>query len=118
MRKEKLDRFYELIAGIDTAMFTTRRPDGHLVSRPMATQKRAEGAELWFVTPRGRAKRKELDYDRHVNLSWFKERTKEWVSAAGMARVVEERQKIRELYSGLAKQTYEGAVAKVLPAAR
>lgn len=27
-------------------------------------------------------------------------------------------QKIRELYSGLAKQTFEGAVAKVIPAAR
>ena len=27
-------------------------------------------------------------------------------------------QKIRELYSGLAKQTFEGAVAQVIPAAR
>ena len=27
-------------------------------------------------------------------------------------------QKIRELYSGLAKQTFEGAVAQVVPAAR
>ena len=31
---------------------------------------------------------------------------------------VNESQKIRELYSGLAKQTFEGAVAKVMPAAR
>lgn len=31
---------------------------------------------------------------------------------------VHESQKIRELYSGLARQTVEGAVAKVLPAAR
>ena len=28
-----------LIEKLETAMFTTRRPDGHLVSRPMATQK-------------------------------------------------------------------------------
>jgi general stress protein 26 len=31
-------------------MFTTRRPDGRLVSRPMATQKRDPIADLWFVT--------------------------------------------------------------------
>ena len=31
---------------------------------------------------------------------------------------VHESQKIRELYSGLARQTVEGAVAKVIPAAR
>ena len=31
---------------------------------------------------------------------------------------VTDAQKIRELYSGLAKQTFEGAVAKVIPTAR
>ena len=36
--EKKLTELYELIEGIEIAMFTTRRPDGHLVSRPMATQ--------------------------------------------------------------------------------
>ena len=31
---KKLDELYGLIEGIEIAMFTTRRPDGHLVSRP------------------------------------------------------------------------------------
>jgi general stress protein 26 len=35
---KKLDDLYDLIEGIEIAMFTTRRPDGHLASRPMATQ--------------------------------------------------------------------------------
>jgi len=35
---KKLDELYALIDGIEIAMFTTRRPDGQLVSRPMATQ--------------------------------------------------------------------------------
>jgi general stress protein 26 len=34
-------------------MMTTRRPDGHLESRAMANQKRADGADLWFVTAEG-----------------------------------------------------------------
>ncbi len=35
---KKLKDFYRLIEDIDTAMFTTRRRDGRLVSRPMANQ--------------------------------------------------------------------------------
>ena len=40
------------MTAIQVAMFTTRRQDGRLVSRPMATQTQAEGADLWFVTDR------------------------------------------------------------------
>src|SRR5437870_811737 len=47
---KKLDELYALIDGIEIAMFTTRRPDGQLVSRPMATQERVTGTDLWFVT--------------------------------------------------------------------
>ena len=44
---KKLDELYGLIEGIEIAMFTTRRADGHLVSRPMATQTQAEGSDLY-----------------------------------------------------------------------
>ena len=45
-----LEVLYSQIEEIEVAMMTTRRPDGHLESRAMANQKRAEGADLWFVT--------------------------------------------------------------------
>jgi general stress protein 26 len=95
MSKEKL---FDLIDDIETAMFTTRRDDGRLVSRPMATQKRAEGADLWFVTDRKSEKVDEIRNDPHVNLSYYKDRTREWVSVSGLARLVDDRKKIRELY--------------------
>ena len=38
--EKKLDDLYKLIDGIETAMLTTRRADGSLVSRAMQTQKR------------------------------------------------------------------------------
>jgi general stress protein 26 len=47
---ESLTKLFEKIDDIGVAMMTTRRGDGHLVSRAMATQKRAGGADLWFVT--------------------------------------------------------------------
>lgn len=95
MSKEKL---FDLIDELETAMFTTRRADGRLVSRPMATQKRAEGADLWFVTSRKTEKLDEIRNDPQVNLAYYKDRTREWVSVSGRARVVDDRKKVRELY--------------------
>jgi general stress protein 26 len=44
-------------------MFTTRRRDGRLVSRPMAIQTHAEGSDLWFVTDIESNKLDELRFD-------------------------------------------------------
>ena len=49
----ELQKLYSEIDDIQVAMMTTRRADGHLQSRAMATQKRASGADLWFVTIEG-----------------------------------------------------------------
>jgi general stress protein 26 len=93
-----LDELYGLIDDIEIAMFTTRRPDGRLVSRPMATQRRAEGADLWFVTDVESHKLDELEHDPNVNLAYYRDRTREWVSVSGTASVTQDRRAIRELY--------------------
>lgn len=99
MAEEKLATLYELITDIAIAMFTTRRADGRMVSRPMATQKRSEGADLWFVTARDSEKLDEIRFDPHVNLGYLNSKTMEWVSVSGKARVVDDRAKIRELWA-------------------
>ncbi|MFL5468004.1 MAG: pyridoxamine 5'-phosphate oxidase family protein [Gemmatimonadaceae bacterium] len=95
---KKIDELYDLIRGIETAMFTTRRPNGQLVSRPMATQDRIEGADLWFVTNADTHKLDDLALDPHVNLSYFRNRSGEWVSVSGIAHVSRNRNRIRQLY--------------------
>lgn len=95
---KKLDELYALIDGIEIAMFTTRRSDGHLVSRPMATQERVSGSDLWFVTDVSSNKLDELANDAHVNLSYYNVKSREWVSVAGTAQVTQDRALIRELY--------------------
>jgi general stress protein 26 len=97
MRNE-LEKFYDLIDEIKVAMMTTRRPDGHLESRAMANQKRADGADLWFVTADGTSKLRDIAGDPHVNLSYFNPGSYEWVSASGLAKVSRDRSKIAELY--------------------
>lgn len=95
----ELDKFYDMVNDIEIAMMTTRRLDGHLESRAMATQKRAAGADLWFVTLDGSGKLRDLEHDPHVNLAYYKDRTREWISVSGIASVSRDRQKIRELYA-------------------
>jgi general stress protein 26 len=94
----EMDKLYEQIDDIKIAMLTTRRADGHLTSRAMATQKRAEGADLWFVAAEGSPKLKAIEFDPHVNLAYYKDRTREWVSVSGIAILSRDREKIRELY--------------------
>ncbi len=94
----ELQKFYAAIESIETAMMVTRRHDGHLRARAMATQKRAGGADLWFVTRDGSAKLQDLEHDPHVNLSYFRDSNREWVSVSGTAIVSRDRDKIRELY--------------------
>jgi general stress protein 26 len=95
---KKIDELYDLIRGIETAMFTTRRPTGQLVSRPMATQDRIDGADLWFVTDSDTHKLDELAIDPHVNLAYFNNKSREWVSVSGVAHVSKNRNRIRQLY--------------------
>jgi general stress protein 26 len=90
---------YSQIEDIEIAMMTTRRADGHLQSRAMATQKRATGADLWFVTSDGTPKLRDLEFDQHLNLSYYKDRTREWISVSGLVTITKDRQKIHELYA-------------------
>lgn len=97
-QEKRLDELYELIANIETAMFTTRRSDERLVSRPMATQAREPIADLWFVTDIESHKLDELDHDPHVNLAYFDNDRYEWVSVSGTASISTDRELIRSLY--------------------
>jgi general stress protein 26 len=79
-----LEKLYSHVEDIEIAMMTTRRTDGHLESRAMATQKRAGGADLWFVTRADTAKLRDIAHDPHVNLAYYKDRTREWISVSGI----------------------------------
>ena len=95
---KKVDELHRLIEKIETAMFTTRRADGRLVSRPMATQKRDAIADLWFVTDIESHKLDELENDPNVNLGYLDPGSFEWVSVSGSARISTDRAQIRRLY--------------------
>jgi general stress protein 26 len=94
----ELEKLYSAIESLDTAMMVTRRADGHLRARAMANQKRAGGADLWFVTREGSAKLVDIEQDSHINLSYYRDSNREWVSVSGTAAISRDRDKVRELY--------------------
>ena len=96
--EKKLDDLYSLIEGIEVAMFTTRRADGRMVSRPMQVQKRESAADVWFVADIESHKFDELEHDDQVNLAFYNTKSREWVSVSGRALVTQDREIIHALY--------------------
>ncbi len=97
--QSEIQKLREQIEESKVAMMTTRRSDGHLVSRAMANQKAAPGADLWFVTSAETHKREELESDPHVNLAYYKEGSREWISISGLAKISRDRATIEQLYA-------------------
>ena len=96
--EKKLEQLYELIEGIEIAMMTTHAADGSLVSRPMATQTVRRGTDLWFMTNVETHKVDELIADPRVNLAYYKDGSREFVSVSGTAHVTQDKALIHELY--------------------
>ena len=96
---EKLQDLFQLIDSIEAGLLTTRRADGRLVSRPMATQLRTEAGHLWFVTDRDTHKVDELEQDPNVNVAYYRDRTREWVSVSGRARATRDQSMIDALWA-------------------
>jgi len=64
----------------------------------MQTQERETGLDLWFMTNVETHKLDDLMSDPHVNLAYYKDRSREWVSVSGLATVTTDRELVRELY--------------------
>jgi general stress protein 26 len=96
--EDPIQELKALVKDIQVAMVTTRRPDGRLVSRPMATQEEAPGADFWFVTLRDADKVTDVAFDPNINLAFYKDRTTEWVSVSGKGVLTDDRARIHRLY--------------------
>ena len=91
----------QLIDDIQFAMLTTAEPDGSLRSRPMAThQDHGKGFDgvLWFFTQAESGKTDEVKRDQHVNLSYASPEQSKYVSVTGIATLVRDQVKAKELW--------------------
>jgi len=94
-----VSKLVEKIKDIKIAMMTTVENGQELHSRPMYTSKPEEDGTLWFFTERDSQKVGELRQDQHVSLGYSKPEDNLYVAITGVAQVVTDRAKIKELWS-------------------
>jgi general stress protein 26 len=103
--QEDRQKLVDLMQDMPIAMFTTFGPEGPR-SIPMARQEVEPGAELWFITARDTAHVRALTAEPKVALT-FSSRDA-WVAMTGHARVVDDLEKLKELWNTFAEAWLPG----------
>lgn len=110
---KSLDDLWGMIKGIRFGMFTSKHSGGehggHLHSRPMTTQNKdlADG-RLWFFMSHASEPVADIVAEPSVNLSYADADDDTYVSVSGLARLVEDTGKARELWSKMADAWFPG----------
>ncbi|MEE7546712.1 pyridoxamine 5'-phosphate oxidase family protein [Xanthomonas sp. Kuri4-1] len=107
-REENIKQLAELIREVDVAMLTTVAHDGRLVSRPLGTQEVEFDGDLWFATAADSPKVAEIIAHPRVNVAYASPSRNSYVSVAGVARIVDDRAKIDQLWSPAMKLFFPG----------
>lgn len=106
-REESLKKIKELVEDIRIAMLVTETEDeGELRSRPMYTSKVEKDYTIYFFTSRDSGKIDDIQADRSVNLSYADKDNQNFLSISGTAKMVDDRQKMEELWQPYMKAWY------------
>ncbi|MEH1828758.1 MAG: pyridoxamine 5'-phosphate oxidase family protein [Nostoc sp.] len=98
-RNQQIKKLHELIKDIDYGMFTTVDDDGSLHSYPMSKSGEINSESiLWFFTYADSHKVTEIEHHKQVNVSFSSPEQQRYVSISGTAQLVEDRNKLRELW--------------------
>jgi general stress protein 26 len=98
-RNEQIKKLRELVKDIEIGMLTTIDEDGTLHSRPMSTNGQVESdGTLWFFTYASSHKVTEVEQHQQVNVSFSAPSKQRYVSMSGTAQLVQDRNKIQELW--------------------
>lgn len=103
-KNKDLSKIKEMVEDIRIAMMTTVDEGGHLVSRPMAVMQMDADGTLWFFTHKSSPKVDQIENnEQQVNLSFSDTDDASYVSISGTAQEMDDRAKIDELWSPVAK---------------
>lgn len=103
---------WSLIKDIRFGMLTTRHVDGHMHSRPMTTQNTAldEDDSLWFFMSNRSDPVADLAAEPVVNVCYADPGADSYVSVCGLAAVIHDHAKTRQLWSKAAQAWFPGGV--------
>jgi general stress protein 26 len=102
---------WDLIKHIRFCMLSHRHGDGTLHSHPLTTQNKdlSEG-NIYFFVSKATEVGQRLAADGNVNLAYADPDKDCYVSITGLARVVNDRAKVEELFNPIAKAWFPGGV--------
>lgn len=93
-----------MLKDIDLCMLTTIDEEGDLHSRPMSLNSDVDKAgNLWFFTSSNSHKASEIEKRPKVNVSFVDSKNQQYVSVSGVATLVRDKAKIKELWKPVLK---------------
>jgi len=97
----KIDGLKEILKVVKTGMLTTRGTDGSLHSRAMTpvSPQSATQLSLIFFGNNASYKFEEIEQDSHVNVSFYDEKSTNWASFSGNARLSQDKELIKKHWS-------------------
>lgn len=98
-RAEQIETLADLIDEIEICMLTTLDNDGKPWSRPMRTQRERFDGALWFFTRDDSEKVDHVHRDRRAGAAFALPSEQQYVTMAGTATVVRDREKAEALWS-------------------
>ena len=105
--KEAVIKLRELAESARVCMFTTFTKTKPLPSRPMALNSVADDGTLYFLSADSSNKNHEIENDSDVQLFFGNTGSSEYLSIFGKANISKDRNKIKELWTTLAKAWFQ-----------
>ena len=107
-KQDHIDKIREMVKEVKYAMMTTITSEGHLHACPMTTSETSLGAkEVWFIGDKQSEAVANIKNNPQVNLSYSCLQDKDYVSINGKAELVEDQDKLDELWSPVYNAFYE-----------
>ena len=103
---ENIQKVRDIIKGTRIAMLTHVDENGRLVSKPMATQEVDFDGTVRFIAERASDQGMDIQKNPNVNVAYSGNGA--WVSLSGKARIVNDTDKLRELWSSFSGSWLEG----------
>ena len=106
---DKRKHLEKIVNDSHTAFFVTHLESQPMHGRPMANAKVEAGvAAIWFASHKSSGKTGELKSNANVLLGYTNTSGSEWASISGTATLIDDRAKIKELWSPIWKNWFDG----------
>jgi len=106
-RQDEIKKLGELMKHFRVAMLTNVNDEGRLHSRPMGVMDVEFDGDIWFFTQEHSPKVGEMRRDWDVNVSFCDEGKQRYISVAGKAMLIDDREKMKELWTPMLKAWFK-----------